>query len=59
MAGILSEDAAKGYGIYPQKGAIQIGSDADIVIVDQNKESVLGVHLLKRFADFNEELLLY
>lgn len=53
MAKILSENAAKFYGIYPQKGAIQVGTDADVVIIDQNKESVLGAHLLRGKTDYS------
>jgi len=36
-----SENPAKAYGIYPQKGTVQIGSDADLTIVDMKKESVI------------------
>jgi allantoinase len=38
VAALLSENPAKQFGIYPQKGAIQVGSDADMTIVDMNKE---------------------
>lgn len=37
---LLSENSARLMGRYPQKGAIQVGSDADLVVVDMGKEIV-------------------
>jgi len=36
LALVLSTGTARLYGVYPQKGAIQTGSDADFTIVDPN-----------------------
>lgn len=35
---LMSENPAKALGIYPQKGALKLGSDMDIVVFDPNKE---------------------
>ena len=42
MCSLLSENAAKLYGVYPRKGALLPGSDADIVVLDPEKESVIS-----------------
>ncbi|MBR3212023.1 MAG: allantoinase AllB [Firmicutes bacterium] len=39
-AALLSENAAKRYGIYPRKGSLEVGTDADIAIVDMDAEFV-------------------
>ena len=35
---VLSKNAAIHYGLYPKKGVMEIGSDADFTIIDLNKE---------------------
>jgi dihydroorotase (multifunctional complex type) len=38
---LASENPAKVWDMYPQKGSVRIGSDGDLTIVDMKKESVL------------------
>ena len=35
---LIATNPAKAYGLYPAKGAIRIGADADMVLVDLNRE---------------------
>ena len=39
---LTSENPARIFGVYPRKGAITPGSDADLVIVDMKKDRVLS-----------------
>lgn len=41
IARLLSEGPAKLFSIYPTKGAIRVEADADLTIVDMNKESII------------------
>lgn len=40
---VASENPAKVWQIYPKKGAIRLGSDGDVTIVDMDKEGVIDV----------------
>ena len=53
LAKVLSENAAKLYGVYPRKGALTLGADADIVVIDPEKEAVLGVDRMRSRADYS------
>ena len=44
---VTSTNAAKMFGMYPRKGTLRPGSDADIVIFDSQKTQTLGSHLYK------------
>ena len=50
---IVSANPAKIAGIYPQKGAIAIGSDADITIIDPEMEVTLSQKQMHSNCDFS------
>ncbi|QKS72340.1 allantoinase AllB [Paenalkalicoccus suaedae] len=41
IARLLAEEPAKLHGIYPQKGSLQVGTDADFTLVDLQKSGTL------------------
>jgi dihydropyrimidinase/allantoinase len=44
MVDLISTKPAKVYGLYPQKGAIRVGADADLVLVDGDAEFTVDRH---------------
>ncbi|MBN9047593.1 MAG: dihydropyrimidinase [Rhizobiales bacterium] len=49
---ITSTNHAKLYGLYPRKGAIAIGSDADIILWDPDRQVTLTNDMLQHGADY-------
>ena len=49
---LTSTNAAKVYGMYPKKGTISIGSDADLVVFDPNVETTLTKSMLHENVDY-------
>lgn len=41
-----SENPARAWGLYPRKGAVTVGADADLVLVDMSRESVIRAEAL-------------
>ena len=49
---LSSTNHAKLYGLYPRKGTISVGADADIALWDPNKVVTLTNSLLQHGADY-------
>jgi len=50
---LTSTNPAKIFGLYPQKGSLLPGSDADVVIWDPDKEIQYGVKVAQHRTDYN------
>jgi dihydropyrimidinase len=53
FAAITSTNAAKILGLYPQKGAIAPGSDADLVLIDPHRRKTLSLADLHADSDYS------
>jgi dihydropyrimidinase len=50
---MMCTNPAKIFGLYPQKGTIQPGSDADILIWDTRREFNYGIKFSQQRTDYN------
>ena len=50
---LVATNPAKLFGLYPQKGTVAVGSDADLVVWDPNKEMALTVENLHMNVDYS------
>ena len=53
MCRALSENPAKLYGMYPRKGVLMAGSDADIVVYDPEADHVIRAEDMVGACDYN------
>lgn len=52
IADVLATNNAKVYGLYPRKGVIAVGSDADFAVVDLDETRVVTPEYMQSFADW-------
>lgn len=52
MCRVLSENPAKLYGLYPEKGCIIEGSDADIAVLDPEGEDIITARTQEQNVDY-------
>jgi dihydropyrimidinase len=53
LSKLMSENPAKIFGVYPQKGSISIGSDADFVLIDLNKKEKISATNCGSIGDYS------
>lgn len=50
---LVSTAPAKLFGLYPQKGAIAVGSDADVVVFDPNEQQIISAKTHHMRVDYS------
>jgi dihydropyrimidinase len=50
---LVCHNTAKTFGLFPRKGTIRIGSDADMVLLDLDKEQVMSPEHMRSLQDFS------
>ncbi|MBI4504122.1 MAG: amidohydrolase family protein [Chloroflexi bacterium] len=50
---VCSANVARIFGLYPRKGSLQVGADADLVLVDLDLERTVTPEVFQSYADYS------
>ncbi|HEX2014697.1 MAG TPA: amidohydrolase family protein, partial [Nitrososphaera sp.] len=53
VAEVTSYNTARIFGMYPRKGTIQVGSDADLTVIDLDVQKTVTPELLQSYSDYS------
>jgi dihydropyrimidinase len=53
MVELLATNPARLFGLYPRKGTVAVGSDADLVVFDPEKQVTISASTHHSKADYN------
>jgi dihydropyrimidinase len=53
LVSLISTNAARLFGLYPRKGTIAVGSDADLVVFDPDRTRTVTAEMLHSNADYS------
>jgi dihydropyrimidinase len=50
---VLCENPAKCFGLYPRKGSLDVGADADLVFIDPTRSETIRAENMHTTVDYN------
>lgn len=53
FAAVIATEPAKTFGLYPRKGAISVGADADLTLLDPDSSTLLSAETQVQNVDYN------
>jgi dihydropyrimidinase len=53
LAEVTSRSTARTYGLYPRKGVLRVGADADLMVVDLDRRACITAEGLNSHADYS------
>lgn len=53
LVAVMCENPARAFGLFPKKGTLEVGADADIVMIDPSRDRVITAASLHSSVDYN------